>query len=163
MKTKKLYFLLVSALFLVVLTACGGTNENDEGTETETEESEADVTEESAEQEDIENNEEAGTEDSAPDDDQDEASEPAEEEAEKEDDESENDDAATDTIKEEATYSGQGDPHTIEVETADETIALQIIEFMEDDWASLEPGTPMSIEYYKNEMGQLILVDYTVE
>ncbi|MFC4023620.1 hypothetical protein ACFOUV_07265 [Oceanobacillus longus] len=161
MKTKKLYFLLVSALFLVVLAACGGTTENDEGTETE--ESKADVTEESAEQEDIENNEEAETEDFTPADDQDEASESVEEEADEEGTESENGDAAQETIKEEATYSGQGDPHTIEVETADETIALQIIEFMDDDWASLEPGSPMTIEYYENEMGQLILVDYTVE
>ncbi|WP_087972198.1 hypothetical protein [Oceanobacillus rekensis] len=161
MKTKKLYFLLMSALFLVVLTACGGTTENEEGTETE--ESGADGTDGSVEESDeVENNEEAETENSTPADDQDEETESVEE-ADEEIAESENGDGAAEIIKEEVTYSGQGDPHTIEVETDKGTMALQITEFMDDDWASLEPGTRMTIEYYENDMSQLMLVDYTVE
>ncbi|WP_249870504.1 hypothetical protein [Oceanobacillus saliphilus] len=166
MKAKKLYFILISALFLVVLTACGGTTADQD--ESEPEENEVDETEESAVQDSPETESDADadvetdsdTEDSSASDDQGTTSEPEEEQADG-DDQSEN--ADVETVKEEATYNGQGDPHTIEVKTADSTIALQITAFMDDDWSSVEPGTPMTIEYYENEAGQLILANYSME
>lgn len=70
-----------------------------------------------------------------------------------------------DVIREEAVYVGMADPHTIEVETESETIALQILDpgVADIDFEAIEPNTNCTIEYYKNEHGQNILTDFEIK
>ncbi|MBM7661371.1 sporulation protein YlmC with PRC-barrel domain [Bacillus mesophilus] len=65
-------------------------------------------------------------------------------------------------ITEKAAYVGQIDINSIEVNTEFETIALQVGEIKGIDWASIEKGEPITIEYYKNDAGQHILTNVTI-
>ncbi|WP_246946169.1 hypothetical protein [Bacillus pinisoli] len=65
-------------------------------------------------------------------------------------------------LKEEAAYVGQADPHSIEVHTETETLTLQIGKGIDMNWSSLEKNTPVTIEYFKNELGQYELVSIDV-
>ena len=149
MKNKIIMFLIL--LMIGVLTACGNTSESPENTNTdEVNELEEEVEEDSNPPAETETEESEGNEG------QDESAEPGESVPEEN-----TGDHDVETVTEDVTYTGLADPHTIEVESEDGTIALQILDFMDDDWESIEMGIPMTIEYYKNEQDQFILTDYT--
>lgn len=145
--------MFLSILIIGVLTACGSTSENQNDTNTgEVDELEDEVEEGSN------SNVDTGTEETEGNEGQDESAEPEETVPEEN-----TDDQSIETVTEDVTYIGLADPHTIEVESKDGTIALQILDFMDNDWESIEMGTQMTIQYYKNEQGQLMLTDYTIK
>lgn len=136
--------MLVTAIALLVMTACGtadtednangdsqgnGTSEVVEENETAVEETETDTEEQVTEEE--------------------EGDQAAETEA--------------DVIREEAAYVGMADPHTIEVNTETDTIALQILEVEDVNFEEIEENAHVIIEYYENDEGQNILTDIEVQ
>lgn len=148
---KRLLQMCMFVCLIGLLAACGSANEAQEGANT-------------VENSEVAENNSSSNDDGAADEDhatpEEESNDPAETE---EAPEQNKDDEAVDTVTAEGTFIGLADSHTIEVETEDETIALQILDFPDDDWGSIEMGTPITIEYYENENGQLILTDYTLE
>lgn len=74
------------------------------------------------------------------------------------------DDGDVEIITVEGSYTGLMDPHSIEVITEDEPLALQILDpsVADVDFEGMEPNVPVIIEYYKNDVGQNILKDIDV-
>lgn len=116
---KKLIWVLLTALALLVMTACGT----------------------------------ADTEDKTTGDDQKVETNQAEENSVDETETVEEDTAteSEDVIVEEATYVGMADPHTIEVNTETDTIALQILDpgVQDVDFEAIEEEAHVTIEYHK--------------
>lgn len=128
---KKLIWVLLTALALLVMTACGTADTEDKTTgddqKVETNQAEENAVEET------ETDEEAVEEDTA---------------TENETQSTEN---AQDVIVEEATYVGMADPHTIEVNTETDTISLQILDpgVQDVDFEAIEEDAHVTIEYHK--------------
>lgn len=120
---KKLIWVLLTALALLVMTACGTADTEDKTTgddqQVETNQAEENAVEET------ETNEEAVEEDTATE--------------------------TEDAIVEEATYVGMADPHTIEVNTETDTISLQILDpgVQDVDFEAIEEDAHVTIEYHK--------------
>ncbi|WP_449619799.1 hypothetical protein [Robertmurraya sp. Marseille-Q9965] len=120
---KKLIWVLVTALALLVMTACGAADTEDktagDGQKVETNQAEENAVDET------ETDEEAVEEDTATE--------------------------TEDVIVEEATYVGMADPHTIEVNTETDTISLQILDpgVQDVDFEAIEEDAHVTIEYHK--------------
>lgn len=66
-------------------------------------------------------------------------------------------------IQKEVRFVGLADPHTIEVETEDGFMALQVDPRFSEKLEQLPGNTVMTIEYYQNEYGQYVLTNYKVD
>lgn len=120
---KKLIWVLLTALALLVMTACG-TADTEDKTAGNDQKVETNQAEENAVDE-TETDEEAVEEDTATE--------------------------TEDVIVEEATYVGMADPHTIEVNTETDTISLQILDpgVQDVDFEAIEEDAHVTIEYHK--------------
>ncbi|TKC16312.1 hypothetical protein [Robertmurraya kyonggiensis] len=120
---KKLIWVLLTALALLVMTACG-TADTEDKTTGDDQQVETNQAEENAVDE-TETDEEAVEEDTATE--------------------------TEDVIVEEATYVGMADPHTIEVNTETDTISLQILDpgVQDVDFEAIEEEAHVTIEYHK--------------
>lgn len=138
-------FMLLTAFVLLVMTACGtaDTDENANGENQGNGSSEV-----------VENEEEAVEEETET-----ETEEQVEEQEGTQENASETDE---NVIREEAAYVGMADPHTIEVNTETETIALQILDVEGVNFEEIEENAHVVIEYYKNDEGQNVLTDIEV-
>lgn len=70
--------------------------------------------------------------------------------------------SGVEVIQKEVRLVGLADPHTVEVETDDGFIALQIDPRLAEKLGELPADTVLTIEYYQNEHGQFVLTDYKV-
>lgn len=133
---KKLLWTLLTAVALLVITACGTGNDENQGAEENPDNETNEVVEENNETSHAGDDEEAETDEQVTEDDR-------------------------AVIKEEATYTGMQDPHSIEVKTESDVLALQILDpgVADVDFEAIEPDTPVTIEYYQNEEGQNILTN----
>ncbi|MEQ2527262.1 hypothetical protein EKG37_15875 [Robertmurraya yapensis] len=127
---KKLIWVLLTALALLVMTACGTADTEDKTTgddqKVETNQAEENAVDETETvEEDTATDEKAVEEDTATE--------------------------SEDVIVEEATYVGMADPHTIEVNTETDTIALQILDpgVQDVDFEAIEEEAHVTIEYHK--------------
>lgn len=126
---KKLIWVLLTALALLVMTACGTAETEDKTTgddqQVETNQTEENAVEETETETETETDEEAVEEDTATE--------------------------TEDVIVEEATYVGMADPHTIEVNTETDTISLQILDpgVQDVDFEAIEEDAHVTIEYHK--------------
>ncbi|MGG0718068.1 hypothetical protein ABE096_10840 [Robertmurraya massiliosenegalensis] len=145
---KKLLMTLLTALTLLVITACGtadtddqANGDNPENGTSEVSEGNNDAVEENEASEETETNEVAETEDEAT---------------------TEND---REVITEEATFTGVQDTHSIEVQTESEVLALQTLDpgVADVDFQAIEAGTPVIIHYYQNENEQNILTKFEIQ
>lgn len=125
---KRLLLMFMTVFALLVMTACGtaDTDENANGSE------EGNGTSEVIE----ENNEDTESE-----------IEPADEEVT--DGDAAAGEADSDVIRVEGSYTGLMDPHSIEVITEDEPLALQVLDpaVADVDFEAMEPNAPVIIEY----------------
>lgn len=66
-------------------------------------------------------------------------------------------------MQKEVRFVGLIDPHTIEVETEDGFMVLQVDPRFAEKLEQLPGITVMTIEYYQNEYGQYVLTNYKVD
>lgn len=65
-------------------------------------------------------------------------------------------------MQKEVRFVGLADPHTIEVETDEGFMALQVDPGFAEKLEGLASDTVLTIEYYQNEHGQYVLTNYKV-
>ncbi|WP_019155307.1 hypothetical protein [Robertmurraya massiliosenegalensis] len=145
---KKLLMTLLTGLTLLVMTACGtadtedqASSDNPENGTSEVAEENNDAVDENEASEETETNDAAETEDQAT---------------------TEND---REVITEETTFNGVVDTHSIEVQNESDVLVLQTLDpgVADIDFQAVEAGTPVIIHYYQNENDQNILTEFEIQ
>lgn len=143
---KKLIWVLLTVMALLMMTACGTAETDDKANGTDEGNGSSEV---------VENNDEEVAEETETETDADDEGKVEEEEKATE--------KASETIREEAAFVGVVDPHSIEVNTEFETIVLQTLDVQDVDFEAIEDNAHVIIEYYKNAEGQNILTKMEVK
>lgn len=153
----KRIMLIVLLFGLILFSACGKSEDaeqepvdNDQTEDVTEEENESEADDETSK--DSEQTEEESRDDSD--------TEPADESNDKDESTEKDNDAKnpeTEIIKT-GSYSGQADPHTIEIETDDGFVAYQLTMEARDLVVDLEPGDKVTYTYYKD--GEMLVIKH---
>lgn len=144
-RMKRMILMLMTVFSLLVMTACGTADKDENANGSEEGNGTSQVEE---------NNDDAAN---------DTENEPGDEEVT--DGDATEDDVDMEIIKVEGSYTGLMDPHSIEVITEDEPLALQILDPAVADvkFEEIDANAHVIIEYYKNDVGQNILKNIDVQ